>query len=89
MDVGESRGLVRHLTSVPNVKLPCQTSRAVKLQKQLGRRYGGKDYAKWLVVIPPNLVDKLGWAEGEELDPQIDGHQLRLKRVQKSKRGGA
>jgi hypothetical protein len=61
----------------------------VKLQKQLGRRYGGKDYAKWLVVIPPNLVDKLGWSEGEDLDPQIDGHQLRLRRVNKSKRGGA
>lgn len=87
MDVAKMTGVFRHLTSVPNVKLPSSTSRAVKLQKQLGRRYGGKDYAKWLVVIPPNLVDKLGWAEGEDLDPQVDGHQLRLKRATKSKRG--
>ncbi len=40
------------------------SSPRVHIQKQLSRRYGGKDYAKWLVVIPPNVVDKLGWGEG-------------------------
>jgi bifunctional DNA-binding transcriptional regulator/antitoxin component of YhaV-PrlF toxin-antitoxin module len=59
----------------------------VHLQKQLSRRYGGKDYAKWLVVIPPNVVDKLGWAEGEELEARVEGHQLNLKRVRKPKGG--
>ncbi len=60
----------------------------MKLQKQLSRRYGGKDYAKWLVVIPPNVVDKLGWTEGEDLEPRIEGRELMLKRARKPK-GGA
>jgi hypothetical protein len=59
----------------------------VKLQKQLSRRYRGKDYAKWLVVIPPSVVDKLGWAEGEDLEPRIEGHELKLKRARKPKGG--
>lgn len=57
----------------------------MKLQKQLSRRYGGKDYAKWLVVIPPNVVDKLGWNEGEDLEPRVEGHGLHLKRARKPK----
>ena len=59
----------------------------MKLQKQLSRRYGGKDYAKWLVVIPPNVVDKLGWAEGEDLEPRVAGRELKLKRARKPKGG--
>ncbi len=53
--------------------------RCVKLQKQLSRHFGGKEYAKWVVVLPPKLVSALGWAEGQELEARIDGRGLKIK----------
>ncbi len=26
----------------------------------------GKEYPKWLVVIPPKVIEELGWKEGDE-----------------------
>ncbi len=56
----------------------------MKLQKQLSRRYNGKDYPKWLVIIPPGVVKELGWQEGEGLEPLVDGKDLRLRRQRRS-----
>jgi len=53
----------------------------VKLQKHLSRRYRGKDYPKWLVVIPPKVVEDLGWEEGDEIEPVIQKGDLRLHRA--------
>lgn len=54
----------------------------MRLQKQLSRRVRGKEYPKWLVVIPPKVIEELGWKEGDELDPLIDEGELRVKRAQ-------
>lgn len=43
----------------------------MKLQKQLSRKLRGKEYPKWVVVIPPNKIKELGWGEGEKLEPSI------------------
>lgn len=43
----------------------------MRLQKQLSRKFKGKDYSKWIVVIPPEKINKLNWKEGEELEPEI------------------
>jgi len=51
----------------------------VKLQKQLSRQFAGRDYAKWVVVLPPKLVKELGWKEGLELVAAADGKGLRLR----------
>jgi len=51
----------------------------VKLQKQLNRRLGGTEYAKWVIVLPPRIVEDLGWREGQEFKFQIDGRALRIK----------
>ena len=51
----------------------------MKLQKQLSRHFGGKEYSKWVVVLPPKLVKALGWAEGQELEARLDGKGLRIK----------
>lgn len=53
----------------------------MKLQKHLSRRYRGKDYPKWLVVIPPKVVEDLGWEEGDEIEPVIQKGDLRLHRA--------
>jgi len=39
----------------------------MKLQKQLSRKVGEKRYPKWVLVIPPDVVEKSGFKEGDEL----------------------
>ncbi len=51
----------------------------MKLQKQLSRRLGAREYAKWVVVLPPRIIRELGWKEGQELKFQIDGRTLRMR----------
>ena len=65
--------------SVPKVKvLHCYCPR-VKLQKQLSRHFAGREYPKWVVVLPPEIVKELGWKEGQELMAEIEGRGLRLR----------
>jgi len=40
----------------------------MKLQKQLSRKYGGKEYPKYLVTIPPKTIDEVGWKQGTDLE---------------------
>ncbi len=54
----------------------------MKLQKQLSRKVGGKEYAKWVIILPPDKIEKTGWKEGEELEiKEKDGKLLLLRRV--------
>lgn len=39
----------------------------MKLQKSIGKKYGGKKYHKWHIVIPNKDVERLGWPKGMEL----------------------
>ncbi len=48
----------------------------MRLQRSLSRRYHGKDYAKWIIVIPPKQVRELGWEEGDDLEAVTKGHAL-------------
>jgi len=43
----------------------------MRLQKHFARTVKGKDYSKWVVVIPPEKIKELNWKEGEELEPKI------------------
>lgn len=56
----------------------------MRLQKQLSRKVGTKEYPKWVVTIPPNEINNIGWGEGEELEVQIKGDKLILKSKKKS-----
>ena len=56
----------------------------MRLQRQPGSTYTRKDgtkgrYDKWVVVIPPELVETLGWQEGLELAPATRGKTLTLR----------
>jgi bifunctional DNA-binding transcriptional regulator/antitoxin component of YhaV-PrlF toxin-antitoxin module len=46
------------------------------LQKQQSRVYKGKEYSKYLIVIPSKDIEKLGWSEKDELEPIIDDGKL-------------
>jgi hypothetical protein len=39
----------------------------VMLQKQLSRKVGKKEYAKYVLVIPPKDIEITGFKSGEEL----------------------
>lgn len=43
----------------------------MRLQKHFSRKFKGKDYSKWVVVVPPEKVKGLGWKEGEELESKV------------------
>ncbi len=51
----------------------------MKLQSQVSRRIKKKEYRKFWVVIPNEIVEKLGWVEGQEVSPEVKGHTLILK----------
>jgi len=51
----------------------------MKLQRQLSRKFGGIEYPKYLVVIPPKKVKELGWREGTELEAEIKNNEIVLK----------
>jgi len=52
----------------------------MRLQKQLGRRVGNKEYAKWVLVIPPEKVEESGFKEGEELDVTIKDKKIIIEK---------
>lgn len=39
----------------------------MRLQKQLSKKIGNKEYVKWVITIPPENIEKLGWKEGQNL----------------------
>ncbi len=53
----------------------------MKLQKQLSRKVGTVEYAKWVLVIPPNIIEELKWKEGQELEVEIKENRLVVKKT--------
>lgn len=51
----------------------------LKLQKQSSRKVGTVEYPKWVVVIPPDKVEELGWKEGIELEADPKENKLILR----------
>ena len=52
----------------------------MRLQKQLSRKYEGKEYAKYVIVVKPELIEKLGWKEGQELEAEVKGDKLIIEK---------
>lgn len=52
----------------------------MRLQKRLSRRIGSKEYVKWVITIPPEIIENLGWKEGQELKVEINGLSIVVKR---------
>ena len=57
----------------------------LKLQKQLSRKVGDKEYPKWMITIPPKQIRSLGWTEGEFLESVITGGELLVRRENPNK----
>ncbi|MEM3172950.1 MAG: AbrB/MazE/SpoVT family DNA-binding domain-containing protein, partial [Candidatus Nitrosotenuis sp.] len=56
----------------------CPTN-SVKLQTRRNRVVGDKEYLKWYVEFPPDLIKEVGWREGMELDSEIKENKVILK----------
>lgn len=54
----------------------------MQLQKHLNRIVADKEYAKYLVVIPPEDVKKLQWKDGERLDHEIKDQALIIRKAE-------
>ncbi len=52
----------------------------MKLQKQLSRKVGDKEYAKWVAVIPPKIIEEAKLKEGENLDIEVENGKIILKK---------
>lgn len=40
----------------------------MRIQKQTTRQGKGKKYYKYVIVLPPGIVKRLGWSKGTELE---------------------
>ena len=52
----------------------------MRLQKQLSRKYGDTEYAKYVIVVPPKLIKKLGWKDSEELVAEVKKDKLIIEK---------
>jgi bifunctional DNA-binding transcriptional regulator/antitoxin component of YhaV-PrlF toxin-antitoxin module len=43
----------------------------MRLQKHKTRKTDSKEDSKYVVVIPPEHIEELGWKEGQELEPEV------------------
>ena len=59
--------------------VPKTSMAPIALQKQMSSKYKGKLYHKFVVVLPNELIDKLGWKAGQELTQEVQGKSLILK----------
>ncbi|MDE1870048.1 MAG: AbrB/MazE/SpoVT family DNA-binding domain-containing protein [Candidatus Micrarchaeota archaeon] len=41
---------------------------------------GKKEYVKWIITIPPEKVEWLGWKSGEELESEVRENELILRK---------
>lgn len=54
----------------------------MKIQKQLSKKRGSKIYHKYVVVIPPEVIEKAGLKEGDELSAEASKNKIVLKKKQ-------
>jgi bifunctional DNA-binding transcriptional regulator/antitoxin component of YhaV-PrlF toxin-antitoxin module len=48
----------------------------MRLQKHKTRKTDSKEYSKYVVIIPQEHIEELGWEEGQELEPKVRGRKL-------------
>ena len=51
-----------------------------KLQKQLSRKVGNKEYSKYVIVMPSEEIKKAGFREGQELKIETKEGKIIIKK---------
>ena len=52
-----------------------------KLQKQVSRKVGKKEYSKYVLIIPENQIKEAGFSEGEELSIKSQKDKIIIEKV--------
>ncbi|WP_162858625.1 hypothetical protein [Candidatus Nitrosotenuis aquarius] len=54
----------------------------MKLKKHLNRkdRNTGHEFYRYDITINPEIIRELGWKDGDELDAEVKGKELRIKK---------
>ena len=50
----------------------------MKLQGHISRKVGDKEYVKHVLVIPGDIVKRVGWSIGKEVNIDVKGKRLVL-----------
>ena len=50
------------------------------LQEQLSRKIGNIEYTKYVLVVKPELVKRLGWKAGQEVRAEVKDHKLVIEK---------
>jgi hypothetical protein len=51
----------------------------MRLRRVQNRVYNGKQYDRWILTIPEEIVVRLGWSHGLELHHEVVGIELRIR----------
>ena len=51
----------------------------LKLQRRLNRIVDGKEYSKYIIILPKEQIDALHWHSGEDLESSIERNRLIIK----------
>jgi bifunctional DNA-binding transcriptional regulator/antitoxin component of YhaV-PrlF toxin-antitoxin module len=51
----------------------------MRLQKQVNRIVEDKEYSKYVLIVPPEDVEKLEWKEGQELTHEVKDQSLIIR----------
>jgi antitoxin component of MazEF toxin-antitoxin module len=57
----------------------------MRLHKVINRSYEGKVYYRWVLSIPPRIVESVGWVDGQELEAVAQESSLLIKKSPRSK----
>ncbi|MBI2581245.1 AbrB/MazE/SpoVT family DNA-binding domain-containing protein [Candidatus Woesearchaeota archaeon] len=57
----------------------------MRLQKHKTDTVNNKEYFKYVIVVKGNLIKKLGWKEGDELEAETKSNKLIIMRENKSR----
>ena len=52
----------------------------MRLQKQMSRKIGNTEYAKWVLVIPPKIIEEAQLKEGQDLDVKVKSGKIVLEK---------
>lgn len=53
----------------------------MRLLSQTSRKYKETEYKKFWVIVPNDLIEKLGWKTGDELGAESKDGKLIIKRA--------
>lgn len=51
----------------------------MKLQKRMNRKVGDKEYLKWYVDIPSEIIKEAGWKEKADLEAMVKDGKIIIK----------